>query len=376
MNTRYPVNIFIHQKKRIIIVYIIGLGLILSSLLYINHAAVKAETFTSRDTLIIIPLRYDTAFKFAPYRLTDWANTYNGRVLTESISTGMLESQTATGFAQLSAVTGAYFSAVHLPVIYGSLPAEGDEKSILLCEDMAFTLFGATDVVNLTVQYSGETYRIIGVIEAVTGGADTLGGFAWIPREELDKVGILYITPANYNPLSARLEAEELIYNLGNQPHDFSITDGNAYTGSIALRGKILLALCLPGFIFFTFNWLYKLYRSAQSRTAYTVAGIFTALVLAVTFLFIRYIATIDLWLPAHMGEGISGYSKLIFNTGLLAPRINLPALPAALWDLNIRANIAFCIGSLGILIVLITRFITGGMFDSAKEFYRDTNER
>jgi len=357
-------------------VYLIGLGLILSSILYINYISVKAETFTNRDTVIIIPLRQDTAFSFESRQIADIASTYDGRIVTESIRTGMLESQTSIGFAQLSAVSGDYFRTMHLPVAYGRHPTPGDDKSILLCEDMAFTLFGATDVVNLTVQYSGEIYRIVGVIEAVTSGANGLGGFAWIPQEELDKVGILYIASANYNPLSARLEAEELIYNLGNQPHDFSITDGNAYTGSIALRGKILLALCLPGFIFFTFNWLYKLYRSAQSRTAYTVAGIFTALVLAVTFLFIRYIATIDLWLPAHMGEGISGYSKLIFNTGLLAPRINLPALPAALWDLNIRANIAFCIGSLGILIVLITRFITGGMFDSAKEFYRDTNER
>jgi len=346
----------------------------MSSILYINQAAVKAETFTIRDTLIIIPLRHDNAFQSAPTRIKDWTNSYDGRVLTESISTGMLESRTANDFAQLSTVTGDYFRAMYLPVVYGRLPTAGDDLSILLCENMAFTLFGATDVVNLTVQHTGATYRIVGVVEAVAGRTGALGGFAWIPYEEPEKVGILYLIPANYNPLSARLDAEELIYYLGNQPHDFSITDGNAYTNSIALRGKVLLALYLPLFIFFTLNWLIKLFRSAQSKTAYTVAGLLTALVLAVTYLFIRHIATIDLWLPAYMGEGLSGYSRLIFNTGLLAPKINLPALPAALWDLNIKANIAFCIGSIGIPIVLITRFITGNLFDSAMKYNRETN--
>jgi len=351
-----------YLKSRAVVLYIIGLGLILSSLLFINHTAIKATALTPRDTVVVFPLRNDTAFLFDPARVTDWANSYDGLVLTEHLGTRMLETETSTGFAQVSSVRWDYFRLMHLPVVSGKLPHAGDGQTVLLCENMAFSLFGATDVINFTVKISDVYYRITGVVEALTDTTDAVSGFAWIGQDDVNAAGVLYLSPLNYNLLTARLDTVRLLSYLGHRSGDFTITDGNEYSRSIALRGQLLLALCFPGYIIIITQWLYRLFRTAKSKTAYVITALYTAVTLTVTVFFIRYIATIDLWLPAYSGEGFSGYSQLIFNTGLLAPKVYLPPILSALSELNLKANVAFGFGCFGIVLAGVTRLLSGSI--------------
>jgi len=347
------------MKKRAVILYLISFILILSSLLFINYAAMRAKAFAPVDTVVVLPVRHDSSFLFEPGRLTDRANAYNGLILTEHISTRMAEGNAVAGFAQVSFVEWDYFRIMHLPLIHGGFPQQDDTQAVVLCRNMAFALFGASDVVNFMVKISGAEYRITGVVESMTGGADMIDGFVWIGLDEVGAAGVLYLAPDSYNPLSARLDAEELLAYLYHRTDDYTITDGNAYTGSITLRGQLLLALCFPIFLCTVVFWLVRLFRLAESKAAYIVAAGFSALTLVITIFFIIYLSAIDLWLPAYAGEGLSGYSRLIFNTGLLAPAVYLPPPLAALSELSFNANIAFCAGLFGMFLAGITRFLT-----------------
>ena len=221
-------------------------------------------------------------------------------------------------------------------------------------------MVGAADVTGLPVYIMDDVYTVSGIVESVAGSVASTVGFAWIPCFEAKNAELLYINPANYNPLSARLDAERLLEYMGFQANAFTITDGNSFVQSITLRGQLLLALCLPVFLIAVVFWLVSLFRSAKSKAAYTTAGVFSALTLAATVYFAWNLASIDLWLPAYVGEGPAGYSRLLFNKGTLAPDVYLPMHLAALVEVNLKANIAFFTGLFGLVIIGITRFLTG----------------
>jgi len=154
--------------------------------------------------------------------------------------------------------------------------------------------------------------------------------------------GILYITPNIYNPVRTHLEAEELLTALNRHPQDYTITSINAYIGSIALRGQILIAL---GGLVFLFA-MAKIAVKAIKEQSWALA---TAVILgsiAVGILLLPYVS-LDLWVPAFAPEGFGGYLQLIFNTSLLAPSQYLTDDLAALQNLNLWANIAFGVGVL-----------------------------
>ena len=381
------------MKVRATIVYILGMILIISSLVYIGNAVQKAWSFAPQDTVVIMPVRHDSVYLFNPARVVDWSNAYDGLVITERLSVQLVVSQTDAGFAMISAVGTDYFQVVYLPLISGSFLIAGDDYGIVLCKNIAWTLFGAIDVVGHAVQINDIYYTVVGVVDAVvesdafsgrnvaSGGNATANGFAWILCDGSASAGILYLRPSNYNQLSARLDAERTLEFLGHRYNDFIITDGNAYSDSIVLRGQILLVFLLVIFIFASVRWLIRQFRQQDRGTVHlslrqgdgssvfarqgdgssvllvVAAVFFSLLTAAVIFFCIWSISSIDLWLPAYMGEGISGYSRLIFNTGQLAPRAYLSAPLVVLWDMNVKANIAFVVAMTGVIIIGVTRF-------------------
>jgi len=347
------------MKQRAVFTYLIGISLIVSSLFYIGHTAAQAGTFVPRDTVIITPVRHDAAFMFEPDSVAEWAGSYDGLVITERVTMQALVGSHGMGFAQMSTVGDAYFDAVHLPFIYGAPPAADSGRALVLCREMAWILFGTADVVGLPVEIMDTEYIVAGVVETAATSPVSTEGFAWIPYIESEAASILYVRPAQYNPLSARLDTERLLAHLDHQPDAFAVTDGNAYLHSIVLRGQLLLALCAPGFLIMAILWLIRLFRCTKSRAAYTAAGVLTVLAIAVAASFAWSITSIDLWLPTYVGEGLSGYSRLFFNTGLLVPRIYLPMHLAALFDLNFKATVAFGTGVLGLFVVGMTKFLT-----------------
>ena len=347
------------MNKRAIFTYVIGIVLIASSLFYISYAATKVNDLIPRDTVIIAPVRHDASFMFDSENAEKWANSYDGFVATENVSIQVLANQASMGFVQMSAVSNDYFRIMQLPFVSGSPQLMVDGRGIVLCMNMAWALFGSVDVVGLMVQIAGVDYSVAGVVESVAGNVVNTDGFAWITGDVSGVAGIIYVSPANYIPLSARLDTERLLSYLNLQADLFSITDGNSYVDSIALRGQFLLALIMPGFLIVGAIWVIRLYRLAKGKLGYVVAGLFSVLLTSVIAYFIWSMASIDLWLPAYVGEGLSGYSQLVFNTGLLTSRIYLPMHLAAVYDLNFNANIAFGVGVFGLLVVGITKFLT-----------------
>lgn len=347
-----------------LVVYIIGIGLIIGSFLYITHAAVQADLIVPRDTVIVAPLRHNHTFLFDPEMVANWDGAYYGNAVSESVFIEPIFAETALGFAQLSVVDSGYYKVVNLPFIYGSSQSAGDGRVVVLCRNMAWTMFGNADIINLPVYIMGVEYTVVGVVEAVAENTVNTGGFAWIPRMGAEEMGqaegasVLYVRPDDYNPLTARIDTERLLRHLDLQIDDYTITDGNSFAESVVLRGQILLILCIPGFLIAAIIWIIRLFRLAKGKIAYIVAVFFAILTASVVAYFAWSIASIDLWLPAYVGEGLSGYSELIFNTGLLASRVYLPMHLAALTDLNFNANMAFATGILGLLIVGITKLL------------------
>jgi len=346
-------------KSRTIIAYIFGIALILSSLLYIGYAVRQADALIPRDTVIITPVRNDALFLFETDSVAHWASSYNGSIVAESVTVQAITNRAVSGYAQLSVFSGDYFDVVELPFIYGNPAAADDGRVVVLCRNMADALFGAADVVGLTVQVMGTELLVAGVVEALAQSLDVTEGFVWTPYFELELSSVLYISPEQYNPLSARLDAESLLMHLNKQADTFTVTDTNAYQQGFILRGQILLLLCVTVFLVITILWLIRLFKSAQKKIAYAVAAFLTALTAIVAVYFALSISTIDLWLPAYVGEGLSGYRQLIFNEGLLAPGVYLPMHLSALTELNIKVNVALCTGLFGLLLIGIIKFLT-----------------
>jgi hypothetical protein len=347
------------MKRVTIVICFLGVMLMVSSAFYIHFAGIRAGSYMAEDVVVVVPVRYDADFLFDTGQVAEWANRYEGMVGTEQITTEAVGGQGVRGYAGVSRVGRDYFQMTHLSFVGGS-PWQGEgQRATVICREMAWTLFGAEDVVNFVIEIGGRNYVVAEVVDTTIRASATIDGFVWIPADSAEVTGIVYLKPISYNIVTARLEAEELLTHLERRYDDFTITDINAYVSSIALRGNILLALVLPIVIFVLGRWLYRLFKLRESRKDSVIVSFFTIVAITVIAFFIVYLASIDIWVPVFMGEGLSGYSQLIFNTGLLAPDIYLPAGLVALLDLSNRANIAFVIGVLGISIVWMTIVLT-----------------
>jgi len=332
--------------------------MIVSSLVLIGYTAIHAGAHIPQDTVIITPLRHNPDFMIELVGVDEWANAYDGIVVSENVIVQLVESRTAVGFAQMSVVSADYFRMVHLPFVYGNAPIADSEYVVVLCTNMAWELFGTVDILGMTVQIAGDEYTVSGVVKASVTSPIPTNGFAWIPGFETEIASVLYISPDEYNLLSAGLDGRSLLTYLNHSLDNFFITDANMYMQSIALRGQLLLVLCVPGFLLAAVMWLIRLFRTAKSRTAYIIASFCSLLTLAVTAYFAWTTASIDLWLPAYFGEGLSGYRHLVFNTRVFANNIYLPMHLATLADLNFKANVAFAAGLFGLFVVGITKFL------------------
>jgi hypothetical protein len=296
-------------------------------------------------------------------QVEDWARGYNGRVAIERIFNQTLHSRLNTAHGRISVTGREYFQMAHMSFISGGPWRDDSENAIVLSRAMAWELFGAIDVTGLTVRIGEVSYTIAGVVEdAGAGRGNTTRRFAWLPRPQAhghpgQPANILYLMPQSYNLLTARLDAEDLLYSLNRHRANYTITDINAFINSIVLRGQLLLALFAAIFTLAAAHWAYKLFRSSNSRASLAIAAALAALLIAASVIFFSSLS-IDPWLPAFMGEGLEGYAQLFFNTSLLAPEAYLSPPLAALAELNGRATIAFGVGVTGIILIGITRFL------------------
>ena len=341
-----------------LVLYILGLALLAGSAFYAGYAGAAAGRHVQGGAVVVIPLVNDAIHMFDPDAVAAWAENYPGSVATERISNKAIASPPNTVFARISTVSREYFQIAHMNFISGGPWQNDSESAVIFCEYLAWSLFGAMDVAGLVVQINDADYTISGVARgvALAGEQAAAHGFAWMPSRG-GAASILYLRPHNHDVLTARFDAEDLLYHLGRRHQNYSITDINSYIYSIVLRGQILLALAAAVFVLAAGRWAYRLFGLAQSKADAAIAAIPAALALAAAALFFNSL-DIDLWLPTFAGQGLTGYGRLLFNTGQLAPAPYLPAPLAALQVLNTRAGIAFAAGLFGLVLIAITRFL------------------
>ena len=349
----------IPHNIKALIVYLVSFLLLVSATLYIGYAATTARRHMQRDVVVVMPVINDVAHMFNPLAVEEWAENYPGAAETERIINQVILNPPNTGFARMSVTGRDYFQIAHMSFISGGPWQNDNDHAIIICEYMAWALYGAMDVVGLTVWIGDTEHTVVGVVETEGSRDGVIQGFAWMPRVEAAILSnILYIKPYNYDVLTARLDAEGLLYHLNLHHQNYVITDINSYINSIALRGQVLLALCAVIFVLFASRWAYKLFCIAKDKTGYIIAAVSTASAIAAAAFFFSTL-NIDLWLPTFVGEGFSGYARLFFNTGLLAPEVYLPASLVALLNINLRANVAFGIGLAGVLVMGVVRVVS-----------------
>jgi len=316
--------------------------------MYIFWAKAAGGRHIRQGVIVVLPIVNEPGHMFAQSSVEDNTMGFNGWVELEHLSNMWVENDSVMAFANVSTTGLDYFQMVFMHFSDGGPWLDDTEKRAIVCEELAWALFGSVDVVGLTMRIGGELYTISGVAQDV--GPATADGFAWIPRGSTAQNGnILYLRQYSYNPITAHLAADEILTAMHRRPQNYTITDMNIFLNSMALRGRVLLALISLFILFFAVKLTYHLLHNAKTAIDWAIAATATIVSIGVAVFTLPHI-TIDLWIPAFAGDGIQGYARLFFNTGLLAPRQYLPGNLAALYDYNLRANVAFGVGIAGLI--------------------------
>ena len=347
--------------------------ILLGSIFYIFSAESKAWRYIQRDVTVIIPAINEPALMFSFESVSDWALDYHGQAEAKSWSRGLINSNTEnisrSAVAGISTVSSGYTDIAFMSFLSGGTWQAGN--NVILSEHLAWTLFGGTDVSGLTVEIDDVIYYIAGVVEDM---AETeTDGFAWIVNQNnLKLANIIYLRPYNYDIISAYRDAEAFIADMERNPRNYIITDINLYVQSMALRGYILSALAVFLLVvkiarcLYDYVYLVNTGSKFKRNLYFTALACFAAASGGLAFLIIRQLS-IDFWLPAFMGQGIEGYSRLIFNIGLLAPMQYLPGDLAALLELNMRVNSAFWVA---FFVVIVLALFSWGRLKTVKLVY------
>ena len=317
-----------------------------------QHA--QASRFAKPDVVTAIPVANDRSFMFSHAYVWNASAVFDGRIVMEHRSSMRVEAGGRFAFAQVSTVGQHYFDVVFFPFSSGGIWRHDGWGSIIVCELLAWELFGSLNVVGLYVRVGDGYYEVSGVVRDAAEPPGHVDGFAWLPQSPFNPHGyyaaIIHFIPDSYNFVHTNMEVLRILDLLGRRGADYVVIDINSYVLSIALRGQMLLSLAGLVFVFFMlrlafYAWLQKT-ETAIVHSHIRRAWVFCIAVLcAVVFTLILPYLPVDFWLPAFYPGGLSGYARMFFNIGIYVPRQYLPSHLAALFDLNSLANRGFVVG-------------------------------
>lgn len=336
---------------RLKIFCVLNLAVTIAALIFIVWAGTEAEKYFERGVLCVMPVVNDNAYYFGSEDLEAIAKAdIKGMTASERLTNTVVVSGEIQVYSGVITTSRDYFDIYRMTFIDGEpwIRDQENERVIVLSESLAWMLFGNTKSAGLKVYLNNEAYTVTGV--AAQGTVSKDAGFAWIPPDAGGEIysNTLYIKPAHYNRLDAYLETEALLRDMNRQPRDYRIIDLNAYSDSIFLREQILMFLMGMYAIFIISVYLFRL-----SRYTFRVKKSWPALVICVPAV-IAVIAitvdrtTLDLWIPAFAGEGLTACMSEFFNIGKLAERQYLSYNLSVIQRLNLYANIAFGAGFVG----------------------------
>jgi len=329
-----------------VIITLACLAVLLVSIIYGFWASAAAGRYVRPGVIVVMPVINEPRHMFTPTDIENAAIDFEGFIALGNVSSmPVVGNETAS--AHVNRAGRDYFNMVFMHFTNGGPWHNDNAHTAVICESLAWALFGSIDVLGLTVRIGGELYVVSGIVQSSDAGV--ADGFAWVPRGSAACGGnALYLRPDVYNPITAYLSAADMLTNMNRRAQDFTITDVNAFVDSIALRMRVLLGLTGLMVIFIAAKLTYRMIRGSETTIDWVVSGVAVLVCIGVTVFMLPHV-TMDLWVPAFAGDGALGYARLFFNVGLLAPRQYLPGNLTMLYDFNLRANVAFVTGLLGL---------------------------
>ena len=346
-------------KSTKIIIQITLIFILCAAITYIFWAYASFDRYLQSNVIVIMPKINDADFLFSNERVRDFAWDYKGSIETERLTGTIVESAYGhtSAFSYVSFTNPNYFNMIFTNFSDISPWLSENERVIVISESLAWALFGSLDVSGSVLRIGGILYTIHGVTADIVEFSRQSEGFAIIPNANSTlPSNIIYMKPDLYNPLNAFLHAVQLLETMNLRAENYTITDLNVYKSSIELRGQILLVLTLLCFYAFYFNYIYHLFRACQKKADRAIAIAFLFIGVLIASFFMQYV-NIDIWLPSFAGEGLVRFNQMVFNIGLLAPRQYLPSNLTAVYELNLRANIAFSVGLIALAMILLNSF-------------------
>lgn len=322
------------------LLFILALALVICIFWFRTQAA----RLVSPDVIIVTPIISNATSMFDLTRINDFTADFDGLVDASYISGQVVESGVRAAFANVIITGQDYFHMHYLQFIVGGSWRDGDYAAVI-CEHLAWLLFGSTNVAGLAINMGDVTYDITGVVRGHQFRDMTAGGFAWVYRGNEARAITVYMRPQSYNQLTAHLSAINMLEEVGQHRQNYIITDMNSFIESFSIRGYILLFLVGLCFITLIIKEIIYFARRAGTKAEWTVVLLLVSALLVVIVLLLSNIS-VEFWLPSFAEDGMHGYMQLIFNVNLLTPRQYLSGYLSELLVWNLRGNIAFGVGA------------------------------
>jgi len=226
---------------------------------------------------------------------------------------------------------------------------------IVLNEDLAWRLFGAKDIVGLTVLVGGRPHMVVGVVRQGRYESEYL---AWMPRATVTEplpVSALYLTIGRYNPLAMSHGNNMLMY-IGRNPDDYAIVDINRYIESIGVRHRVLLYVVWIVVLAFAVSrgrgYLASIrglsFDGTRDRDFRPLIGLGILLGIVVVGVYIVFgVRDLLVWLPNF---SFINFFESVSNIGALPPVRYLSYGISRLYWFNVIGNYAWVVGLVGLI--------------------------
>lgn len=343
-----------------LITYLLGAIIMAGAFLCINRIASRAATYMQPNVVVAIPSFNHDSLNFYVDEAYIWSNGFDGYVATEYIAITNINYLGNTVRLRLSYVGLDFFKMPFLNFVAGSSRFLTGENIVIICSNVAKSLFASTDIGQDFVNFNNDYYLVAGVVQknGYNGLLHNIEGFAFVPQNIYDYTNIaniIYIRPTDYNLISARHYMTDAINNLNLNIEDFNIVDINLYIQSMFLRGQLLLLLGLIIFLAILQKPMYSLFLLSKTKIDWLQFAIVSTLFFSILLFFFRLLR-ISFWVP-NFYDG-NRFLVHFFNLGLFNTYNFLPSVILTLVEANYLANLAFAVGLVGFLVLLCSFFV------------------
>ena len=336
------------------ILALLSIALLFASLVVGLLAHRDAGRLFAPNIVFVAPLYDDGTLFFSQTEIERFmANFPAYEISAVTTGTAVLSSQTAQVRAKVFYASSAFYNAHFIDIIEGS-PPQDYTNSVLLCELLAWRLFGGFNVTGITVWALGEPFVVSGV-----AAVDDIGYAAWLPSSARPDMPMssIYIRFPYYNIVNAIAVPREM---LGFRNHDeYMMLDINRYIGAIGIRNRLVLYVLWMIGLAWAFLRLSRavvqVKEEQPNRREYAIHALVACFAILSAYVLFTEAADIIYALP-NLSATNTSLTDFVFGWIDLPPVEFLPPNIIRLVELNARANIAFFCALASAFFLAVTR--------------------